>query len=325
MNKVVQLKPMRSAPKAVRSEMDTKIFSLEEVEGWKRPPFQRPIRVNDKVRAMAEDLAHNGGVLSGVLTLGRLGEDRSLWVVDGQHRIEGFKISGLKEIIADVRVCHFDTLAEMADEFVSLNSQLVRMRPDDVLRGLEASTPALQRIRKDCEFVGYDQIRRGSGGSTVLSMSMVLRCWAASANETPAAGTQSASHLATSITEESVQTLIIFLLAAQAAWGRDIEYQRLWGSLNLTICMWLFRRIVIDRDRSGNKRAVVIGIALFKQCLMSLSASVEYIDWLVGRQLSERHRGVCYAKIKDIFARRIMDESRDKTRPKMPQAAWVTQ
>ena len=51
-------------------------------------------------------------------------------------------------------------MAEMGDAFVALNSRLVNMRPDDILRGLEGSIPALQEIRASCPFVGYDQIRQ---------------------------------------------------------------------------------------------------------------------------------------------------------------------
>lgn len=252
MNKVV---PIRPAPKSVRSTMQTMIFDLSEIESWRHPPFQRPIKVNNKVRELAEELKGNGGIITGVITLGKIGSDPATWIVDGQHRCESFKISGLKEIIADVRICHFDTMAEMATEFVRLQQQLVRMRPDDILRGMEASIPALRRIREQCPFVGYDFVRRNATTAAILSMSVMLRCWFGSIPETPAlAHGGSAAMMAENLTDD--KDLIIFLLTAHAAWGRDEEFFRLWGSLNLTLCAWLYRRLVIDRDRSGNRRAV---------------------------------------------------------------------
>ena len=47
----------------------------------------------------------------------------------------------------------------MAEDFVILNTALVRMGPDDVMRGLEGSVPTLQKIREVCPFVGS-----GGGG-----------------------------------------------------------------------------------------------------------------------------------------------------------------
>lgn len=324
MSKVIALKNTREAPKAVRSTTDTLIFNVEEVESWKIPPFQRPRRINDKVKTIADELKQNGGFISGILTLGRLANDKTNWLVDGQHRIEAFKISGLKEGLADVRIMHFDTMAEMANEFVRLNSQIVKMRPDDVLRGLEATCRVLQIISHRCDFVGYDQIRRNTTGGPVVSMASILRCWNGSQPETPALSHGgSATSIATTMSELEAENCCVFLLTAHAAWGRDIENYRLWGPLNLCLCMWLYRRVVLDRDRTGVKRSTVLNIAQFKQCLMSLSASADYIDWLVGRTLNERDRRPAYDRIKDIFARRIIAESTDKKRPKLPSPAWT--
>jgi hypothetical protein len=49
-------------------------------------------------------------------------------------------------------------MADMGEEFVNLNSQLVTMRPDDIRRGLEGTIEALPTIRRECPFVGYDMI-----------------------------------------------------------------------------------------------------------------------------------------------------------------------
>ena len=229
----------------------------------------------------------------------------------------------IEEAIADVRVCVFGDMAEMSEEFVRLNSSLVKMRPDDILRGLENSTPVLRAIRKACEFVGYDQIRRGSA-SPVVSMSALLRCWNASQYETPATSQGgSAATLAQNIDQISQQNLIAFLSTAHSAWGRDPEYYRLWGNLNLTLCMWLWNRLVIDRDRSGSKRHALLDIPMFKRCLMSVSAEGDYVSWLVGRNLSDRDRSPAYARLKSIFAKRISEGSGDK-KVTLPQPAWAS-
>lgn len=329
MSNVVPIKGAREAPKASRSSMETLIVSLEEVNQWRVPTFQRPLRINEKVRSLAQEIRDNGCEIPGVMTLGKIGKDPTLYIVDGQHRAEGFRQSGLGEAIVDIRICHFDSMAEMAREFVNLNSSLVKMRPDDILRGLESTVPTLENIKKACDFVGYDQIRRNTTTSPIVSMSLVLRCWTGSSGETPSANTQgtTAARIAEGLDYNSAQQLIVFLLTAHAAWGRDPEYYRLWSALNLTLCMWLWRRLVLDSDRSGNKRYVKLNPAQFKQCLMSVSADGHYLDWLQGRVMGDRDRSPAYSKLKQIFMRRLRDEARGKaTAPKLmlPQPAWAS-
>lgn len=303
--------------------METLIVSADQVSQWRVPPFQRPVRVNAKVAAMAEELKSGTVALSGIITLGKVGRDHALYIVDGQHRIEAFRISGVPEIIADVRIVHFDNMAEMADEFVQLNSALVRMRPDDVLRGLEPTSSAMRAIRSECPFVGYDQIRRGGTSGSILSMNAVIRCWFASAPETPAhtMGGVTGAQAVMTMDPQAVEQMVGFLRTAHSAWGRDAEYYRLWANLNLTLCMWLWRRLVLDRTR-GVKRAVVLTEAQFKQCLMSVSADSNYIDWLLGRTTSERDRGPAYQKLKAIFSRRLVLEGVAK--PLLPSPSWAT-
>lgn len=323
MGNVVPIKGAQQPPKSVQSRMDTLIVTPAMVKEWRIPPFQRPVRINAKVAAVTEQMKQSE-TIEGVLTLGALKSDGTLYVVDGQHRVEAFKLSELSEVIADVRVCIFADMAEMADEFVRLNTSLVKMRPDDILRGLESSTPALKAIRKACEFVGYDQIRRG-GSSPIVSMSALIRCWCASNYETPSPNSAGfgVSGMAQSIDQVSQQNLIAFLSTAHAAWGRDPEYYRLWGNLNLTLCMWFWNRLVVDRDRLGGKRYVCLNIPEFKRCLMSVSAESDYVAWLIGRNLTDRDRSPCYARLKSIFVRRLTEDSKGK-KPMLPSPAWAS-
>jgi len=209
----------------------------------------------------------------------------------------------------------------MGEEFVRLNSMLVQFRPDDILRGLEQSVPALATIRRACPYVGYDMIRRGTD-APVLSMSTVLRCWRGSIGEVPGStGHGSAQHIATTMTEEEAALLVTFLHHAFRAWGRDPEYYRLWSTLNLTMAMWLYRRLVIDRDPTGQKRHIHIGAALFEKCLMALSADPHYLAWLTGRRLSENDRSPAYTRLRAIFVRRLGEEMH-ASKIKMPSPSW---
>jgi hypothetical protein len=319
MSTVISIRGAKHAPKSSQSKMETIIITQPIVNQWKIPPFQRPLRINAKVQSVSEKLTESE-VVEGVLTLGMLRSDPSLYIVDGQHRVEAFRLSGLDEAIADVRVVVFTSMADMAEEFVQLNSSLVKMRPDDILRGLESSIPLLRQIRNSCGFVGYDQIRRG-GSSPVLSMSAVLRCWSAAQFETPSATGTGVTQLAQCLEEKSVNNLIAFLSAASAAWGRDPEYYRLWGNANLSLCMWLWVKLVIDRDRSGPKRYALLDIPTFKKCLMSVSADSDYVSWLVGRNMSDRDRSPNYRRLRSIFQRRLATERKDK---KLPAPAWYS-
>jgi len=311
-------------PKSSQSKMETLVITPAMVASWKLPPCQRPLRINAKVRAVSEEIKETE-VIEGVLTLGRVTGHDCFYLVDGQHRTEAFKLAGLSEAIVDVRVMMFSSMAELATEFYRLNSRLVNMRPDDNLRALEEVTPALQAIRKSCEFVGYDFIRRNTA-SPIVSMSALLRCWTASNSDTPAGSNsgRSAAEIAETLDQQSTQNLIAFLSTAHAAWGRDPEYYRLWGNLNMTLCMWLWHKLVIDRDRYGNKRYVVMSIPDFKKCLMSVSADGDLLAWLPGRNLTDRDRSPCFGKLKTIFARRLAEESSGSKKILLPAPAWAS-
>lgn len=315
-----QIKGAHQPPKAVQSKMETLILTPEIVSQWRLPECQRPKRITCKVE-MASEKIRQTHTIEGVVTLGMLKGSTALYIVDGQHRLEAFKITKLAEVIADVRIVVFDNLIELAEEFVQLNSSLTPMRPDDLLRGSELSIPALKQIRKACEFVGYGQVRRGGGSGPIVSMSALIRCWRVSQNEVPTnSGIGGALKIARELDQQSSSNLIAFLSVAYEAWGRDEENYRLWGNLNLTICMWLWNKLVIDRDRTGTKRYALLDIPQFKKCLMLVSANADYNSWLVGRTLSDRDRSPAYNRLKAIFASRLSGDS--KTAMRLPQPAW---
>lgn len=305
-------KPQRQT----HTTVDTIIVTPESIQNWKNPPFQRPLRINDKVRALSEQIKVDGGVIPGVITIGVL--ERERYLLDGQHRREAFLMSGCQEGFLDVRVHHFESMADMGEEFVQLNSQLVRMRPDDMLRGLEGTSAGLTYIRQTCRFVGYDMIRRNEK-SPLVSMSALLRCWFGASAEVPSSSGMSAAARAQALTLDEAKVCCDFMLIAEKAWGRDPEYQRLWGALNLTLCMWLYRRMVITQYSPKTPKLTK---DMFTKCLMSLSASSDYIEWLLGRQLSDRDRSPCYMRIKNIFVKRLEIETGKKSM--MPSPSWAS-
>lgn len=318
---VTALKGTHKAPRSSPPRMDTLLVKLETLYEWVIPPFQRPLTVNPKVRALSEEIKHNGGVLPGILTLGMIGEEKTVYLIDGQHRTEAAKISALAEFMCDVRIITFQSMADMGSEFVDLNSHLVRMRPDDILRGLEGTLPALQFIKSNCEFVGYNIRRSKVSASSVLSMSQALRCWQASQSEVPRTG-GSASDIANNIPMSSAQQLVVCLQTCRSAWGEDPENYKLWGELNLSLTMWMWRRLVLDKDRSI-KRYAVLYPEQFRRCLMQVSADHNYIDWLVGRGMNEKNLSPCYTRLKICFVARLKEEPNFGA-PKMPMPSWAS-
>jgi hypothetical protein len=317
---LLYLPGVQEAPKAVRSKMDTILVTPQLLSEWQTPVCQRPLKVNSKVRAIAEELKNNGGVINGVLTLGTIGgKPRPVYLLDGQHRCEAVKISELDEAIADVRIVDYDNLTDMGDDWVKLNSPIVRLTPDDTLHALENSIPALSYIRTSCPFVGYSNVRRNET-SALVSMSVVIRCWHTAQSENlPTATHEAGQLLARDLVKFEYERLVVFLQMCRVAWGNDHEYARLWGTLNLTLCMWLYRRLVVPAVK-GQKRHIIMTPEQFKKCLMSLSASSTYLDWLMGRKLSDRDRTPAFARIKRLFADRIEADTQQKV--KLPQPAW---
>lgn len=304
-----------SGHRTTHTKTDTLLINEHVLGQWKAPPFQRPLRVNGKVTELIDEIRQDGGVIPGVITLGVLAH--VTYLLDGQHRTYAFSQTGLEEGYADVRTLFCSNMSEMGEEFVKLNSRLVNFRPDDIIKGLESSCEPVQLLRKKCPFIGYDQVRRGDKGPLV-SMSNVLRCWDQSAPETPSGAGCAASTLATALTVDEAETMISFLTLAMEAWGRDPEYFRLWGSLNLILCMWLYRRLVVTQYSSNTVRLTK---DQFKKCLMSVSAESTYVEWLMGRKVGERDRSPAFARLKAIFAKRI--EADTGVKPRLPGPSWA--
>lgn len=316
-NAMKLVRPQSESEKHTRTTVDTIEITPKLVASWQLPPFQRAIRENRKVLEVVEQIKHDDGVLPGIITLGVF--DGSVYKVDGQHRLYAFELTGLPVGYADVRQHYFKTLAEMSEEFVRLNSSLVRLRTDDILRGYEASTPTLQRIRKRCPFIGYDQVRRNAS-SPIVSMSTFLRSWSGAKADAPAV-TVPATVAMQMLTDDETEAAIEFATICLNAWQRDPEYARLWSALNLMLCAWLYRRIVLGQDMNATKRSTRYTKDDFRKGMMALSSDAGYLDFLVGRNVSSRDRSPAYSRAKTILGRRYLSDNGRKA--SYPQPAWA--
>lgn len=311
------IRPSSASEKHTRSTVDTIELSAKLVASWKSPPFQRELKVNAKVEEVARQIAEDRGVLPGIVTLGVL--DKEVYIVDGQHRLHAFLISGEEVGYVDARTVFFKDMAEMAEEFERLNSQLVIMRPDDKLRALEHSNDAIRRIRKKCQFIGYDNIRRDSKNAPVLSMSTFIRAWTGCRGELPRMGLP-AKDAVKEMDAADTDNAIDFALLAFEAWRRDPEFFRMWGGLNLAICMWLYRRMVLNEGSTGASRWTKLNREEFRRGLLALSAEPSYLEYLFGRNVSDRDRTPTYNRAVQIMSKRFRAEGKSDIR--FPRPTW---
>jgi hypothetical protein len=103
--------------------------------------------------------------------------------------------------------------------------------------------------------------------------------------------------------------------------GRDPEYTRLWGSLNVILCMWLYRRIVL-RQTVTSPKMVVVGKDLFKSASCRCRPTAATSTGPPGGTWVTVNRSPAYVRIKQVFARRISEETRCK--PLLPAPAWAS-
>lgn len=308
-------------PKKDRDVMDTVLIHPEKLDQWKRPGrIQRPLKANsDNVVALAREMQLEAArdpeeaycEIPGVITLAKL--DGDTYLLDGQHRLDGgFRMAcgqvivhggvSVKCALARIRVITVESWTEMADEFVRVNGQLVRTKPEDALRAASMGNVQLQKIEKECPWIGYD--RTGESKRTILlSMATAARTWFGSGGVVPAAGPVVAD-LTKFLTTEQCDLIVDFFKAtAEAGWVNP-SFARLWGALNLSINMWIWRRVVLGQFQTrfhGGIKPMVLTRDQFVGCMRTLPLNADYHAWLSGRTLRDRDRVPCYSRLQDAY------------------------
>lgn len=308
-----------------KSKMETLRLTKTFILSWKKPEFQREFRETPKIHDLIQELKLTNGAVPGVITLGEVVRSgaKETYLVDGQHRTQAFLQAGLEFGYADVRICQFDNMSEMAEAFVQLNQSLVRMQNDDILRGIEGSNPYLSQIRKACPFLGYDKIRKVRQDHTakhVLSLTVALRAWFGSATPTPSAGPKTVD-AAAMLDDENLEQINDFYGMLFDAWGGDQEHFRLWCGLNIGLLAWLWRRMVLGQFITPVHHSTKITKVQFRSCCMALATDSLYLDWLQGRNMRYSDRSPAYGRIRDIFKKRLV--VLEVKGCKFPQPEWV--
>lgn len=241
---------MQLAPKdvalidSIPLEVEMRVLTQEVFESWDSPPFQRPVSVGKNVAKASLTMQDTGCIMTAIY----LGVwEGKTYIVDGQHRRVAFIGSGLDRVVAPVITKYYkdDTpgLLEMCEDFLLIQAHIKNPTANDKLRALEPMSSGLQKIRKECPFVGYGGFRCNKN-SPIVSMAQVIRSMVTSGQEELGSPAKSAVVHAREMTLHEANSLTIFLKLAFEAWGRDKEHKPLWTPMNMSLCLWFFRRML---------------------------------------------------------------------------------
>ncbi len=122
-----------------------------------------------------------------------------------------------------------------------------------------------------------------------------------------------------SIVMEDAEKCIDFLNVVYRAWGREQKYTALWNNLNLTLCAWLWRRVVTG---AATKKTTMITATQFGKGASALLANDDYLDYLRGRRLGDQDRSPCYLRVRQIFTERLKEDGMQRVI--LPAPAWFS-
>lgn len=314
-----------AAEKRSRTVSKTVILDFEDCEAsWKVVgDIQRGSSLTKKIVEVGEDIGGSGIFPSTIYIAVWEGNQ---YINDGLQRFSGWRDAvskgGPTQVAANVQWEYFpdgpDGKAKMGERFAKLQLTLKRHRPDDGLRAIQHSLPAIKLIADECPNVGFGAVQRSNSKNTSLSMAVALQSWASSASE-QCTSSGSARDLAYRLTMDDAKKCVSFLTVARGAWGSTVEYNRLWGPVNLSVCMWLYRRMVVDPEQG----VTPLTAKQFSNCLVTLTNDTPkstYVEWLRAKPSSAENRRMALANhIRPRFISRIRQEKiRKHSSPKLP-------
>lgn len=224
---------------------------------------------------------------------------------------------------AKIQYEYHDSMIAMAERFEKLNTPIERIKRDDIYRCNLNRSPSIDALVKKCPFIGFGAVKRnGTNSACVARVSGILRYWYSSRPEVPVARMPSARDtVAWFDKEDTVDDLVTFLGLCHRAWSSSPEYSSLWNPFNMTLCMWLYRRICLEVTSKG----LQVTNELFYLCLLSLTGNRDYLAWLAaahGGRSMNRDRNEGYRRITDSFRRTIQDSLGGK-KCFLPVPTWM--
>jgi hypothetical protein len=219
---------------------------------------------------------------------------------------------------AELRWEFFDDYAKMALRFDKLQRHMAKMKPDDGLRALEHSVPVLAYIKKSCLFVGYGKIQRAESTSASLSMSVLVRCWVGSESAVPTSSPGAARELVQAMDQSTAERCVEFATLAFRAWENNSEFGPLWGTVNLTLCIWLYRRMVL----APSTEVKPMTREQFGRFLMALTDD-DYIEFLRGKQMTRNSRNAVMTRLETRLTTFLKKVDPKVRRPCLPKRDWA--
>ena len=307
---------LRPLPKRINTlpkpfEITEMTLTKEMVKAWEPPPFQRRVSVTREFRKLLEQIKRDGYIVSAIY-LGIW--NGKTYIVDGNHRTAAFFSSERSTMRAPVIIRHYvngpDGLIQMCEDFLSISKHIKPPRPDDMLKALGATTGHVGLIEKACPFIGYSNLWKGKE-FPVVNMARVIRCLAISKQDVPNSPSAGALDLARALTPEDTHCLITFMRGAFRAWGRDAEFRPMWGTLNLTLGLWFYRRMTSGPDFHG--KGEPMSPLPFSRYLVALAMSDRYRSLMAGKSGMRMHdpdtRNPVCREFMRVFARKLKKEN----------------
>ena len=262
------------------------LLTIDDLEYLMKPPCQRFVSKTKRVERLTEEMLKTGRLGVGILLVMGL-PNGEVHLVDGNHRIEAFRNSGLKSIIVSVQTKSAKTYKDIAEEYIRCQCSLKTSTVDDKLKGIAVGHPPLQKIAQFCTFVTYK--RASTRSDCLISMSDVVHCWFDASTNPPTrySGDKGIpiEECAKLITDKDAACIIEWLLVCQISLGTVNRV--LWAPLNMTLCLWLYKQMVKGGCKGPCTR---LKIAEFGRGLAGL-VNMKYTNYLKGLKLTTPNAG----------------------------------
>ena len=302
----------------------------EVINSWLIPDWQRHVRTNPKGRQLCEDIKEIP-ILESMIIVGVIQRRGKyvLYLLDGHHRKEHFLKSGAPYIIIDVKFAYVETMGEMADLYLKCQDQIVKSSPNDNLKGLAVNSKTLNHIIKHCTCVTLDAARSGASNASV-TMSTVIQVWYDSNLDPPKRNTlgsppKSITDLAKKLTMRDAETIVAFIKICEEVFGFNNESSALWKHINLVLCLWLYRVMVLKTEWEGCEgyKVTYLDDKRFGIGLSALRHSRFYSSMTNKRLGSAVDRKEAYLNMTRWFLSGFPNNN-GRTRVRLPKPTWAS-
>lgn len=299
------------------------------IKSWLTPYWQRPVRFNAKGRQLTEDIKLTRK-LDSVMIVGVVKKRNGkfdLYLVDGHHRKAAFLRSGAPYMDIDVKFVYVDKVEELSPLYLNCQEQITKSTANDNLQGLAVTNEVLQHIKSKCEFITYEGVRLGTIAHSI-NMSTVVQIWYDSMLDPPKKNTLTPSvsitELAKKLTVDDADHIVQFMTLCRDNFEFKKLSSGLWLHINLVLCLWLFRVLVLREVWEGGEVYKVKHLTprQFGVGLLGLKNDKYYLTLMRKKLNSSVDRKEAYQSIAKLFASNLRSCG-VVSNPKLPRPQWA--